>query len=125
LAYTAKGMFADAIAHYTNASHMKCRSLLHGHLGYCYAMSGRRDEALKEIATLTSRGDSQFVSPVSLAAIYCGLGDPEQAFAHLEKALEVRDTSLPMNLLNTEFDSVRTDGRFQSLRQRIGLAASA
>jgi tetratricopeptide (TPR) repeat protein/TolB-like protein len=124
LAYAAKGMFADAIAHFTNASHMKCGSLLHGHLGYCYAMSGRREEALREIAALTSRGDSQFVSPVSLAAIYCGLGDSEQALMHLEKALEVRDTSLPMNLLNPEFDSLRGEARFQSLRQRIGLAAA-
>jgi len=125
LAYAGKGMFVDAIAHFTNASHMKCRSLLHGHLGYCYAMAGRRDEALREIAALTNHADSQFVSPVSLAAIYCGLGDPEQALTHLEKALEVRDTCLPMNLLNPEFDSLRADARFESLRQRIGLAASA
>jgi tetratricopeptide (TPR) repeat protein len=125
LAYAAKAMFADAIAHFTNASHMKCGSLLHGHLGYCYAMAGRRDEALREITALSSRGGSQFVSPVSLAAIYCGLGDPEQALMHLEKALEVRDTSLPMNLLNPEFDSLRADARFQSLRQRIGLAPVA
>ena len=125
LAYAAKGMFADAIAHFTNASNMKCRSLLHGHLGYCYAMAGRREEALREIAALTSRAESHFVSPVSLAAIYCGLGDPEQALMHLEKALEVRDTSLPMNLLNPEFDSLRADARFQSLRQRIGLVPVA
>jgi tetratricopeptide (TPR) repeat protein/TolB-like protein len=125
LAYAAKGMYTDAIAHYTNASNMKCRSLLHGHLGYCYARAGRRDEALREISALVSRDDSQFVSPVSLAAIYCGLGDPEQALMHLEKALEVRDTSLPMNLLNPEFDSLRGDARFQSLRQRIGLAPVA
>jgi len=121
LAYAAKGMFADAIAHFTNAGNMKCRSLLHGHLGYCYAMAGRREDALREIAALTSRAESHFVSPVSLAAIYCGLGDPEQALVHLEKALEVRDTSLPMNLLIPEFDTLRADERFQSLRQRIGL----
>ncbi|HEY6391450.1 MAG TPA: hypothetical protein VIX89_09240 [Bryobacteraceae bacterium] len=123
LAYAGKGRFADAIAHFTNASNMKCGSLLHGHLGYCYAMAGRRDEALQEIAALAGGGESQFVSPVSLAAIYCGLGDAEQALMQLEKALEVRDTSLPMNLLNPEFDSLRGDARFQSLRQRIGLAA--
>ncbi len=125
LAYAGKGLFVDAIAHFTNASHMKCRSLLHGHLGYCYAMAGRREEALREIAALVSRADSQFVSPVSLAAIYCGLGDPEQALTHLEKALEVRDTCLPMNLLNPEFDSLRADARFESLRRKIGLAAAA
>ncbi len=123
LAYAGKGMFTDAIAHLTNASQMKCPSLLHGHLGYCYAMAGRRDEALREISALNARGGSQYVSPVSFAAIYSGLGDREQALTYLEQALEGRDTSLPVKLLNPEFDSLRSEPRFQSLRQRIGLAA--
>ena len=37
LAYAGKGQFADAIAHLTNATQMKCGSLLHGQMGYCYA----------------------------------------------------------------------------------------
>ena len=41
LAYAGKGMFDDAIAHFTNANPLKCRSLLRGQLGYCYAMAGR------------------------------------------------------------------------------------
>ena len=52
LAYAGKKQFGDAIAHLTNASQMKCRSLLHGQMGYCYAMSGRQEEALREIGTL-------------------------------------------------------------------------
>ena len=123
LAYAGRGMFTDAIAHLTNASQMKCPSLLHGHLGYCYAMAGRRDEALREISALKARSGSQYVSPVSFAAIYCGLGDREQALTYLEQALEGRDTSLPVKLLNPEFESLRGEPRFQSLRQRIGLAA--
>src|SRR5260370_11700941 len=116
-------MFTDAIAHLTNASQMKCPSLLHGHLGYCYAMAGRRDEALREISALNARGGSQDVSPVSFAAIYSGLGDREQALTFLEPAPEGPETSLPVKLLNPEFDSLRSEPRFQSLRQRIGLAA--
>jgi tetratricopeptide (TPR) repeat protein len=121
LALSGKGMYEDAIAHFTNANQLKCRSLLRGQLGYCYAMSGRREEALAEIAALTERSSS-FVSPMSFAAIYCGLGDTEQALLHLERALEAHDTSLPVNLLNPEFDTLRNEPRFQSLRQRLGVS---
>ena len=124
LAYAGKGQFADAIAHLTNASQMKCRSLLHGQMGYCYAMSGRHEEALREIGTLTLKSQTQYVSPLSFAAIYAGLGDAEQAFSHLERGVEVHDTSLPVHLLSTEFDGLRKLPRFQALRQRIGLPQS-
>jgi tetratricopeptide (TPR) repeat protein len=120
LAYAGKGMFEDAIAHFTNANPMKCRALLRGQLGYCYAMAGRRDEALQEIGMLTERS-SQYVSPMSFAAIYAGLSDKEQALHHLERALEAHDTSLPVNLLNPEYDNLRDEPRFQALRQRLGL----
>jgi len=121
LAYAGKGMFEDAIAHFTNANPLKCRSLLRGQLGYCYAMSGRREEALQELSALNERSPN-YVSPVSFAAIYAGLNHPEQALDHLERALEARDTSLPVNLLNPEFDALRSEPRFQTIRQRLGLA---
>ena len=120
LAYAGKGMFDDAIAHFTNANPLKCRSLLRGQLGYCYAMAGRREEALQEISALNERSPN-YVSPVSFAAIYAGLNDPERALHHLERALEARDTSLPVNLLNPEFDTLRSEPRFQAIRQRLGL----
>lgn len=122
LAYAGKGLFTDAIAHLTNATNMKCRSLLHGQIGYCYAMAGRRDEALREISSLNTRSETTYVSPVSFAAIYAGLGEKENAIAALEQAVEVHDTSLPVHLLSTEFDTLRNEPRFQGLRQRIGLA---
>ncbi len=104
MAYAGKGQFTDAIAHLTNATQMKCGSLLHGQMGYCYAMAGRRDEAQREIGILKARSESNYVSPMSFAAIYAGLGDVEEALAYLERAVEVRDTSLPVHLLSTEFD---------------------
>ena len=121
LAYAGKGMFQDAIAHFTNASQIKCRSLLLGHLGFCYAMAGQREEALREISLLNERAQSHYVSPVSFAAIQSGLGDKEQALNYLEKAVEVRDASLPVHMLNPEFDKLRDEPRFQAIRQRIGL----
>ncbi len=121
LAYAGKGLFTDAIAHLTNASQMKCGSLLHGQMGYCYAMAGRRDEAEREIGILKARAVSHYVSPLSFAAIYAGLGEENEALAYLEHAVAVRDTSLPVHLLSTEFDNLRHHPQFQDLRGRIGL----
>ena len=78
MAYAGKGQFTDAIAHLTNATQMKCGSLLHGQMGYCYAMAGRRDEAQREIGILKARSESSYVSPMSFAAIYAGLGDEKK-----------------------------------------------
>jgi tetratricopeptide (TPR) repeat protein len=121
MAYAGKGQFADAIAHLTNAAQMKCGSLLHGQMGYCYAMAGRRDEAQREIGILKARSESHYVSPMSFAAIYAGLGEEKEALAYLERAVEARDASLPVHLLSTEFDNLRSHPQFQNLRGRIGL----
>lgn len=121
MAHAGKGQFNDAIAHLTNASHMKCGSLLHGQMGYCYGMAGRRDEAQREIGILKARSESKYVSPMSFASIYAGLGEDQEALAYLERAVQARDTSLPMYLLSNEFDNLRNHPRFVELRGRIGL----
>ena len=83
MACAGKGQFGDAIAHLTNATQMKCGSLLHGQMGYCYARSGRREEALREIGILNTRSESSYVSPMSFAAIYSGLGEEDEALRYL------------------------------------------
>lgn len=122
LAHAGKGQFADAIAHFTNASQMKCRSLLHGQMGYCYGRAGRTIEAQRELASLSLRSEGNYVSPVSFASIYAGMNDKEKTLDYLEQAVAVHDTSLPVQLLGTEFDSVRNEPRFVALQQRMGLA---
>jgi tetratricopeptide (TPR) repeat protein len=121
MACAGKGQFTDAIAHLTNATQMKCGSLLHGQMGYCYARLGRRDEALREIGILNMRSESSYVSPMSFASIYSGLGEEDEALRYLDRALEIRDTSLHLRLLSTEFDNLRDHPRFQELRSQIGL----
>jgi tetratricopeptide (TPR) repeat protein len=121
MACAGKGQFADAVAHLTNATQMKCGSLLHGQMGYCYARSGRREEAQREIGILKTRAESSYVSPMSFAAIYSGLGEEEEALRYLDRAVEIRDTSMHLRLLSTEFDHLRDYPRFQELRSQIGL----
>jgi hypothetical protein len=58
---------------------------------------------------------------MSFAAIYSGLGEEDEALRYLERAVEVRDTSLHLRLLSSEFDNLQDHPRFQELRSQIGL----
>ena len=120
-AYSGKGLFDEAISQFVQASSLlKCRSLIRGRLGYCYARACRREDALHELEDLQEAG-SQYAAPVSAAAIYCGLGDRDRALAKLEEALAAHDFSLPLLTLSPEFDSIRDDPRFASMREGLGL----
>jgi len=121
LAYAGKGLYDDAIAHFTNANQLNCRWLIRGHLGYCYAMAGRRVEAQQEMARLSETSGVPYISPANLSAVSTGLGNREEALHYLEQAVEDHDTSLPVSLLNPAFDTLREEPRFQAIRQRLGL----
>jgi len=77
---------------------------------------------MREIGILKTRSESSYVSPLSFAAIYSGLGEEDEALNYLERAVEVRDTSLHLRLLSTEFDNLRSHPRFLKLRSQIGLS---
>lgn len=58
--------------------------------------------------------------PTELAVLYAALGEREKAFASLERASAERDYQLRY-LSFPEFDSLRSDPRFQDLVRRVGL----
>ena len=92
-----------------------------GFLGYVYAVSGRRGEAQKLLAQLLDEARSKPVSAYNIARIYTGLGDKEQAFSWLDKAIAERDSNLTMPGLkpDVQLDTLRSDARFQELLHRM------
>ena len=54
-----------------------------------------------------------------IAWIYGALGDKDQAFAWLEKAVAENNARL-IFLYEPQFDPLRSDPRFTSLRRRMG-----
>jgi len=85
------------------------------------AHPGAREEAQRELGILKSRSESQYVSPMSFAAIYAGLGEDQETLSHLQRAVDSRDTALPLHLLSAEFDGLRNHPQFHQLHGRIGL----
>jgi tetratricopeptide (TPR) repeat protein len=65
-----------------------------GGLGYIYAVSGKRREALDIIAQFNKLSQSRYVDTYMVAAIYAGLGDNDSALDQLNKAFEERSTSM-------------------------------
>jgi adenylate cyclase len=89
-------------------------------LAYIYALSGNQAEAQKRLAKIVEYSKKTYVSPVRIAWIYGALGDKDQAFAWLEKAVAENNARL-IFLYEPQFDPLRSDPRFTSLRRRMGL----
>jgi DNA-binding winged helix-turn-helix (wHTH) protein/TolB-like protein len=127
LAYEQKGMYPQAIDQFQQGVKLSGSPLMLALLGHAYAVSGKTSEARQVLSDLHDLSASQvaesrrYVSPYTVAAIYTGLGDKDQAFKWLEQAYEERDVWL-MNLkVDPVFAKLRTDKRFQDLLTRAGL----
>ncbi|MEP6913134.1 MAG: winged helix-turn-helix domain-containing protein [bacterium] len=127
LAYEQKGMYPQAIIEFQKGVKLSGSPLILALLGHAYAVSGKTAEARKVLSDLQDLSQSQavetrrYVSPYTIAAIYTGLGEKDQAFKWLERAYEERDVWL-MNLkVDPVFAKLRSDRRFQDLLTRAGL----
>jgi serine/threonine protein kinase/Tfp pilus assembly protein PilF len=119
-----KGRYADAIAEYSKMSKIPTPSedqLVSGGLGYVYAVSGKRREALDILAKFNQLSKSRYVDAYMVAAIYAGLGDKDSALGQLNKAYEERSSGMIFVKVDPFFDSLHSDSRFADLLRRIGL----
>ena len=120
--YVNKGMYSEAIAEYQKAIPLSGDSPDEpAMLGYAYALSGKRREAQQVIDDLKERSKRTYVSPSTIAFIYGGLGEMEQAFVWLDKAYDERDSLLILLKIEPTFDPLRSDPRFTELLRRVGL----
>ena len=120
--YAAKGMYAEAINEFQTGGSLYGETpsgLID--LGHAHAMSGERDKALAILNKLKTT--KQYVSPASLAILYAGLGDKEEAFNALERAYAAHDLQLQYLKVDPRCDSLRSDPRFADLLRRMRLAS--
>jgi TolB-like protein/tetratricopeptide (TPR) repeat protein len=118
-AYTQKGMFPQAIRSTQESLRLVEDLEVLSLLGYLYAVSGQRDEALKLVSRLKRLSGRRYVDPSHIAAIYIGLDDRDRAFAWLERAYEARSPSLVILSVDPRMDTLRPDRRFTELLQRV------
>src|SRR5580658_6640116 len=119
-ALTQKGMYDGAIAEFRKAIELSGHSgAFDSNLGYAYAVSGRKEEALKIVDDLESRHAENHSVDADIALIYVGLDDRDEAISRLNKAFDARFKA--SILRRPAFDPLRSDPRFQDLLRRMGL----
>ena len=118
-AYLQKGMLREGLAEIQEATSLPGGdSLVYTPwLGYAYGLSGKRAEAYKLIDFIKADIKKPFASTFSIAVVYCGLRQKEQALFWLEKAYQERDLLLP-EINGPAFDFLRSDPHFQDLVRR-------
>jgi DNA-binding winged helix-turn-helix (wHTH) protein/TolB-like protein/tetratricopeptide (TPR) repeat protein len=121
LAYESKKMYAEATAQFEQGVKLSGSPLMLALLGHSYAVAGNGAAARKVLADLNGMSAQKYVSPYTIAAIYAGLGDNDQAFRWLETAYDERDIWL-MNLkVDPVFAKLRGEPRFKEITIRAGL----
>jgi tetratricopeptide (TPR) repeat protein len=85
------------------------------------ARSGNRELALAKLGALKER-DREF-GGLDAARIYAQLGDKDAAFEALNRAWEVRDSSLLDLRVDPYLDPLRGDSRYAALVRTLGLPA--
>ncbi len=88
-------------------------------LGHAYAVIGRRTDAQAVIKELEEKYAKREAIGQSIAAVYTGLGDKDQALAWLEKDFDARSGDLIRIGWYPPFDSLRDDPRFKDLVKRM------
>jgi len=123
-AYEKKNMAKEAIGEWSKALHLsgvdEDASLLEGtyaESGFESAVHALAQKQLERIKEKTARGE--YVPAVDYVTAYMRLGDKEQAFAWLAKAVEERNRLAFEIKFNPIFDPLREDSRFERLLQTV------
>jgi len=120
-AYGAKGLYPEAIAETRTAMGLREGSSAKGYLGLWLAKSGKRDEALKLLNEIKHESARTYVQSYTLALIYIGLGDKEEALNHLEKHVLSRAETASTYATAPELDDLRSQPRFEAMLKRMNL----
>ena len=90
--------------------------------GYCHARMGRPDLAHDALAHLHWLAEQGWVSPLSSALIYAGLGEQNEAMKCLEDAYRKRIRQLVWVNVDPRYDTLRDRPEFGRLIAGLGLS---
>jgi tetratricopeptide (TPR) repeat protein len=120
LTYLEKGMTQEAQVEFERWAETR-REAPTALLAYTHAAAGNRAEAQRLLEGLLAEAQHQRVPPAGIALIYGQLGDRDNAFRWLERAVEERSSFLLFIKVSPRVAPLRSDPRYRQLLQRIGL----
>jgi serine/threonine protein kinase/Tfp pilus assembly protein PilF len=126
LAYAMKHMYPQALAEYEKIPTQdkvtaEGNQFVAGTLGWVYAISGRRSDALKIAQQFRELSTHAYVDFYWSAVIPAGLGDKDETFRLLEKSYLEHSAALPYFAVDPFWYGVHSDPRYTDLLRRIGL----
>lgn len=118
-----KGLCDEALTQYEKVLELikgaaQAEASVKAFMAYAYALCGKRSEAVALLEEITLGCTA---SPYLIAGVHGALGEPDSAFAWLDKAFEQRDVQLVSLKVDPFVDSIRQDHRFHELVNRVGL----
>ena len=122
--YAAKKMFPEALdAFRTGRKMTRDNPVMISAVIYALGRGGERSEATALLDTLITMSNDRFISPYNLAIAYAGIGDKEQFYQWIERAVEEHSFMVSVGVLRSDpvFDFVRSEDRFIALFNRTGL----
>ncbi len=122
VAYREKRMFGEAVAAHRRASELSGGSpVMLGWLGLAIALSGKPAEARALLEHLHASRCKAYVPPTSIAWIYLGLGEIDNAFHWMDLAVEERDDMIMAIKTYAFLDPIRSDPRYFALLRKMHL----
>jgi serine/threonine-protein kinase len=94
-------------------------------LAAAYVGAGQRDSAIGVLRDMERHSREEFVSPFCFAIVETALGHKTEAFAWLNKAIDVKDLFVPENFNDPLLDPLRADPRYAAVARRMGLNVAA
>ena len=123
MVYREKGRFKEAIEALRTAVELSGGlPLIVGWLGLALGQGGQIGEARAVLDQLHEIAKTTYVPPTSFAWTYLGLGEIDEAFVWLDRAVDGRDHMLVPIKSYPFFDSIREDPRYLSLLRKMNFA---
>jgi eukaryotic-like serine/threonine-protein kinase len=126
LAYAMKRMYPQALAEYDKIADQDKVTAAENQfvaavLGWLYAVSGRRTDALKIAEEFKDLSLHAYVDSYWPGMIYAGLGDKDAALRLLEKSYQQHGATMPYLAVDPFWYGMHSDPRYADLLRRMAL----
>jgi TolB-like protein len=119
LVYREQGKLKEALEIYQRIE--QTRNQPTAGLAITYARLGRKDDARRVVSQLIERANRYYFPGDQIASVFVALGENDEAFRWINRAMEERSATLAQIAFGREFRGLRSDARFADTLRKIGL----